>query len=401
VAGIQVTIDGDEVQGLLESDDGLAALVERVLNQVLEAELTEHLGAGPHERTPERRGHRNDRYRRGLTTRVGTLELEVPRDREGRFRTELFERYQRSEKALVLTLMEMVVNGVSTRKVGRITRELCGREFKRSTVSELAQGLDVRVEAWNERPLEGPFPFVIARALQIKVRRQEAVRPTSVLIAVGVNREGYREILGIRIANSESHEGWLDTFRWLRGRGLSGVDFVVSDAHEGLVSALERCFQGAVWQRCQVHFRKNVVDRAPKSTHDALHRGLDRIFKAEDREGARAAFRALCEELGGRADRALETLEAGLDDATAVLALPEKYRQRLRTTNMVERLIQEARRREKVIRIFPDERSPWRFLGALLAEQHEIWSTGRRWLAMDEFWAWKEAQEQGGLEQAA
>ena len=401
MAGIQVTIDREEIQKLLRGDGGLAELLERVLNQVLEAEITEHLGAGPHERTPERRGRRNGHYRRCLTTRVGTLELEVPRDREGRFRTELFERYQRSEKALVLTLMEMVVNGVSTRKVARVTRRLCGREFKRSTVSELAQGLDAQVEAWNERPLEGPYPFVLVDAMQIKVRRQEAVRPTSVLIAVGVNAEGYREILGIRVANSESEQGWLETFRWLKRRGLEGVELVVSDAHEGLVSALRRCFQGVVWQRCQVHFRKNVADRAPKSVHDALHRGLDRIFKAEDPEAARAAFTALSEELEGEADRALETLEEGLEDATAVLRLPEKYRRRLRSTNMLERLIQEARRREKVIRIFPDERSPWRLLGALLAEQHELWSTGRRWLRMDDFWNWKQAREGEDLDRAA
>ena len=320
---IEFTLDREGIERLLQSDRGLAELLERALNQVLESEITEHLGAGPHERTPERRGRRNGHYRRCLTTRVGTLELEVPRDRDGTFRTELFERYQRSEKALVLTLLEMVVNGVSTRKVARITRELCGRVFKRSTVSELSKQLDAQVEAWNERPLEGSYPFVVVDAMGIKVRRQEAVRPTSVLISVGVNAEGRREILGIRIADSESEQGWMETFRWLKRRGLEGVEFVISDAHEGLVAALRRCFQGAIWQRCQVHFRKNVVDRAPKAWHDVLHRGLDRIFKAEDPEAARAAFGALCEELEGKADRALETLEAGLEDAIAVLALPQ------------------------------------------------------------------------------
>lgn len=401
MAQIEVTVDAEDVKHLLTSDRGLAELLEGVLNQVLEAEITEHLGAEPHERTPERRGRRNGHYPRSLTTRVGTLELWVPRDREGRFRTELFQRYQRSEKALVLALMEMVVNGVSTRKVARITDELCGREFKRSTVSELAKGLDGQVEAWNERSLEGSYPFVIVDAMHIKVRRQQSVRSTSVLIAVGVNEEGYREILGIRIADSESEQGWLETFRWLKGRGLGGVEFVVSDAHQGLVSALERSFQGAVWQRCQVHFRKNVSDRAPKSVQDALHRGLDRIFEAEDPEAARSAFAVLCDELEGEADRALETLEAGLEDVIQVLVLPEKYRTRLRTTNMLERLIQEARRREKVIRIFPNAASAWRLLGALLAEQHEVWSTGRRWMRMDAFWDWKRTRDTAALDQAA
>ncbi|NIP73878.1 MAG: IS256 family transposase, partial [Gammaproteobacteria bacterium] len=386
MAQLEVSIDRDEIQRVIQDDRGLAGLVEQVLNQLLEAEITQHLGAGPHERSPERRGRRNGHYRRVLTTRVGSIELKVPRDREGRFQTELFERYQRSEKALVLSLLEMVVNGVSTRKVARITEELCGREFKRSTVSDLAKRLDAQVEAWSERPLEGAFPFLIVDAMQIKVRREEAVRPTSVLIAIGVNEEGRREIVALRVADSESEQSWRDLFGDLKRRGLGGVEFVVSDAHGGLVKACKRAFQGVIWQRCQVHFRRNVVDRAPKKHHDALHRALDRILDARDPEQAREAFRCLCEELEGKADRALETLEAGLEDAIQVLVLPEKYRRRLKSTNMLERLIQEARRREKVIRIFPNERSAWRLLGALLAEQHEIWVTGRRWLNMDTFW---------------
>lgn len=401
MAEIQLSIEADQIQKLLASDRALAELLERALNQVLEAELTEHLGAEPHERTPERRGRRNGHYVRQLTTRVGTLELDVPRDRAGRFQTELFERYQRSEQALVLTLMQMVVNGVSTRKVKRITRELCGREFSRSTVSELAKGLDAQVEAWNERPLEGAYPFVLVDAMHIKVRRQAAVRSTSILIALGINAEGFREILGIRVADSESEAGWLETFRWLRSRGLKGVDFVVSDAHAGLVNALRRCFEGAAWQRCQAHFRRNVVDRAPKSCHDELHKGLNGILKAEDPAAARRAFAALCEELEGRADTALQILEAGLEDAIAVLVLPKKYRERLRSTNMLERLIEEVRRRERVIRIFPDERSPWRLLGALLAEQHELWVTGRRWLSLDAYWEWKKKRATEDLERAA
>ena len=393
MAKVEVSIERDEIQRLIHSDQGLAELVEQVLNQLLEAEITHHLGAGRHERTPERRGRRNGHYRRSLTTRVGTIELNVPRDREGRFRTELFERYQRSEKALVLSLLEMVVNGVSTRKVARITEELCGREFKRSTVSDLAKQLDVQVEAWSERPLEGAFPFLIVDAMQIKVRREEAVRPTSVLIAVGVNQDGLREIVGLRVADSESEQSWRDLFTDLKRRGLSGVEYVVSDAHGGLVSACKRAFQGVIWQRCQVHFRRNVVDRAAKRHHDVLHRGLDRILDAHDPDEARQEFRRLCADLEGKADRALEALEAGLEDAIQVLVLPLKYRRRLKSTNMLERLIEEVRRRERVIRIFPNERSAWRLLGALLAEQHEVWSTGRKWLDMETYWEWKAAQE--------
>lgn len=398
MAQFQGSIDREEIKRLVRGERGLAGLLEAVLNQLLEAEMTEHLGAGRHERSDVRRGRRNGHYRRSLVTRVGSIELRVPRDREGAFRTELFERYQRSEKALVLALLEMVINGVSTRKVARITDELCGREFKRSTVSDLAKQLDAQVEAWSERPLEGLYPFLVVDAMQIKVRRDEAVRPTSVLIAIGVNAEGYREILGIHVADSESEQSWLELFGNLKRRGLRGVEFAVSDAHGGLASALQRCFQGVVWQRCQVHFRRNVVDRASKKYHGTLQRALDRILGAPDPDEARAAFHHACEQLEGKVDKALQILEAGLEDAIQVLTLPDKYQVRLRSTNMLERLIQEARRREKVIRIFPNERSAWRLLGALLAEQHEIWSTGRRWLHMDTFWEWKAAQD---LKQAA
>ncbi len=386
MAKIEITIDDEQIEALSEKD-GLAGLLQPVLNQILEAEMTEHVGAAKHERTDERTGRRNGHYERQLVTRVGPLELRVPRDREGTFSTKLFERYQRSEKALVLALMEMVVNGVSTRKVRNITEELCGHEFSKSTVSELSKDLNEQVEGWNERPLDGcEFPFVLVDAMRIKVRRDGAVRPTSALIMVGINETGYREILGVRIANSESKQSWLESFRWLRRRGLYGVDIVVSDAHEGLVDALHQCFQGASWQRCQTHFRRNVIDKTPKKHHDQMHQGLDDIFKADGPDDARDAFNELAAELEGKADRALETLELGLADATAVLRLPEKYRKRLRTTNMVERLIEEVRRREKVIRIFPNDESAWRLIGAYLAERHEEWSTKRRYLKMDEFY---------------
>lgn len=386
MAKIEITIDDEQIEALSERD-GLAGLLQPVLNQILEAEMTEHVGAAKHERTDERTGRRNGYYKRDLTTRVGAIELRIPRDREGTFSTQLFERYQRSEKALVLALMEMVVNGVSTRKVRNITEELCGHEFSKSTVSDLSKDLNEQVEGWNERPLDGcEFPFVLVDAMRIKVRRDGAVRPTSALIMVGINEAGYREILGVRIANSESKQSWLESFRWLRRRGLYGVDVVVSDAHEGLVDALHQCFQGASWQRCQTHFRRNIIDKTPKKHHDQMHQGLDDIFKADSPDDARQAFNELAAELEGKADRALETLEIRLADATAVLRLPEKYRKRLRTTNMVERLIEEVRRREKVIRIFPNDESAWRLIGAYLAERHEEWSTKRRYLKMDEFY---------------
>jgi len=394
MAEVQVTLTDNQLQALFSGEGGLAVVIQAILNQVLEAEIGEHLAAAPHERTDARRGYRNGSYARELTLRVGTVELTVPRDRDGTFSTELFARYQRSEKALVLSMLEMVVNGVSTRRVARITRELCGRTFSKSTVSRMMEQLDAQVSAWNERSLaEHAYPFVWVDAMGVKVRKDGAVRPTSVLIAVGVNAEGYREILGIRVADSESEAGWLETFRWLKARGLDGVEIVVSDAHAGLVKALRRAFQGVIWQRCQVHMMRNVLDHTASRRHETVKRGLDRIFGADSPEAARMAFAALVDELDGHAEKALAILEQGLEDAIAVLHLPAKYRRRLRSTNMLERLIEEGRRRERVIRIFPNDHSAWRLMGALLIEQHEEWITGRRYFDMTDYEEWKAERE--------
>jgi len=401
MATFEITIDDEKIQDLLQSDRGMAVLLEPILNQLLQAEMTEHLGAEPGERTADRRGWRNGSYERRLTTRVGTLQLEVPRDREGTFQTSLFERYQRSEKALVLALMQMVnvdlmrsTQGVSTRRVKKITTELCGREFSRQTVSRLAEGLDEQVAAWAERSLDArEYPFLVLDAMQVKVRRQGAVRSTTVLLAVGISDQGQREILGLEVAFSETGESWRRFIDRLKARGLSGVEVATSDAHEGLRQALEAAFSGLIWQRCQAHFRRNVLDRTPAALRDRMHELLDQILTAPSPERAREAFGEACAELDGQADRALEVLESGWEEATAILALPKKYRRRLRTTNMLERFIEEIRRREKVVRIFPSGDSAYRLIGALCAERHEEWSTGRRYLTMDAFYEWRASLE--------
>ena len=374
---------------MLFGERGVEVLMEELFNQLLQAEMTEHLGAAPGEQTKKRRGYRNGSYKRRLTTRVGSLDLEVPRDREGTFKTELFERYQRNEKALVLALMEMVVQGVSTRKVKKITDELCGRRFSRQTVSRLTQQLDEQVGAWAERKLEKRYPFLIVDAMQVKVRRQQAVRSTTVMIAVGISEEGYREILGLKVGFRETGEGWRALFSDLKDRGLSGVEMLTSDAHDGLRGAAQQSFPGAIWQRCQAHFRRNVADRVPAASKERVHAMLDSILEAPSPADAREALERAATELQEIAPAALEVLEEGFEDATAALALPEKYRRRLRTTNMVERFIEEIRRREKVVRIFPNMQSAWRLIGALCAEQHEEWAHGRRYLTMNEYFRWK------------
>lgn len=371
--------------------EGLGELVESVLNQVLEAQAEEQLGAGRYERSEGRTGYRNGYRPRQLYSRVGPLTLRVPQFRDGTFSTELFQRYQRSEQALVLSLMEMVVNGVSTRKVARITEELCGTSFSKSTVSRLCAALDARVRAFNERPL-GRFPFLLIDALYVKVREDERIVTKAALLVSGINAEGYREVLGLKMGDSESEGFWRDMFDWLKGRGLHSVAFVVSDEHKGLVGAVRRCFQGAVWQRCQVHFGRNVLSHTPSRYKAAMAEGLKRVFRAETASEAREKAHALMDEMEKKAPKAVACLEDGLEDALAVLALPEKYRRRMKSTNLQERLIQEVRRRERVIRIFPNEASAERLIGALLAEIHEEWQ-GRRYLDMSDFHEWWEAQQ--------
>jgi putative transposase len=386
----QLTVDSDALQRLFGGNEQMAHLLEQVLNQVLEAQVAEHVHAEPYERTQERRGYRNGYKPRQLTTRVGTLNLRVPQVRDGSFSPELLERYQRSEQALVCTLMEMVVNGVSTRKVAQITEELCGKAFSKSTVSDLCQGLDPLVSAWNERDLsEQRYPFVLVDALVLKIREGGRVRARSALLAIGVNAAGYREILGLQLGDSESERSWVDYFVWLKGRGLAGVDLVVSDSHGGLVNAVRLQFQGATWQRCQTHLSANVSDATPRALQDEVHRRVRAIFAAPDTETARVFLAKFSADYAQRAPAAVATLERGFDDATAVLALPAPYRQRLRTTNAVERLNEEVRRRERVIRIFPNRDSVVRLLGALLMEQDEAWTTGKRYFDMTTYWQWR------------
>jgi putative transposase len=389
----QVTVDEATVQQVLQRDDGLAELVSVVLDQILEFQVTEQVQAGRYERTPERQGYRNGTRPRRLSTRVGTIELRVPQVRDGAFSTELFARYQRSEQALVLALLEMVVNGVSTRKVTRITEELCGTSFSKSTVSALCQRLDPLVHAWNERDLsQQMYPFLIVDGLVIKVRHAGRVRAQSVLLVTGINAGGFREVLGVQVGDSETEQSWRSVFGWLTDRGLHGVDLVVSDDHSGLVRAIQTQFQGASWQRCQTHFSRNMLASCPTALQAELAAQLRLVFEAPDLTTARAQRDAILRAYEQQAPQAMATLENGFDDATAILALPAPYRKRLRTTNSQERLNQEIRRRERVIRIFPNHESAFRLIGAVVMEQDELWSTGHRYFRMEAYWAWRHDQ---------
>ncbi len=393
MANINVTLNPDLLPNLLSDDgEGMKKLVESVLNQVLEAQMAEHLGADRHERSSDRTGYRNGYRERQLTTRVGTLILRVPQTRDGNFSTDLFRRYQRSEQALVLALMEMVVQGVSTRKVTHITEELCGAQFSKSTVSSLATGLSARVNHWRNRRLKDPYPFLLLDALVIHVRKDDSVVPVAALIATGVSEEGQREILGLTLGDSENETSWDDMLRDLKSRGLWGVDLVVSDDHKGLKKAVQRHFQGVRWQRCQVHFLRNILGHAPASQRGPLALALGRLFRADTKEEARVLKNEILDSFLKKAPKSMDCLEEGFEESLTILSFPRKYRVRLRSTNSQERLNEEVRRRERVIRIFPNEDSAIRLIGALLSEFHEQWSTGKKYFDMSEYQEWRKQE---------
>jgi len=386
MAQFNITITEELLHELFLSkgkDEAFSKLLEEIFNQVLMAQSKEQLGAEPYERTEERTAYRNGTRDRSLTTRVGTLTLKVPRHRDGRFNTELFARYQRSEQALVLAMMEMVVNGVSTRKVELITEELCGKKFSKSTVSALCKNLDPLVEAFRTRPLERHYPFVLVDAIYLKVREWGCVQSRGLLVAIGINEEGRREIIGFQVDNSESEDSWGRFFASLKERGLKNVRLVTSDDHKGLVKAVRKHFQEVSWQRCQTHFTRNMLDHTPKSMQPEMKEDLRALYESVDIESARKARNQIIDKYDTKAPKATALLDGAFDDITAVLALPLRYRKRLRTTNGVERLNEEIRRRERVIRIFPNEASVVRLMGALLMEQNEKWQTGRKYFNMD------------------
>jgi len=387
MTGYEINVGSELLPGLLTGQDGLAKLVETVLNQILEAQITETVGAQRHERSEERQGYRNGYRARTLYTRVGPVTLQVPQTRDGSFSTDIFKRYQRSEQAFVLALMEMVVQGVSTRKVTAITEELCGASFSKSTVSELCAGLEPRVRAFNERRLEGDYPFVLVDALFIKSREGDRVVSRAVLIVSGIRSDGYREILGVRIGDTESYATWNETFRWLKGRGLKGVMFLISDDHAGLTEAVAKYFQGASWQRCQVHLMRNILGHCAYKHRAEVAAGAKLVLQAADMTEAKRRLAEFVERFAKTAPKSVACLEEGFEDAMAVMTLPEKYRKRLRSTNMQERLNEEVRRRERVIRIFPSDESALRLIGAMLAEKNEVWQE-RKYLDMDEYQEW-------------
>src|SRR5215212_1025456 len=374
-------------QGILLDDPTfLKEIVERVLQELLEAEMTEHIGAAPYERSARRTGQRNGYKPRALRTRVGTLNLLVPQDREGTFSTRLFTRYQRNEKALVLALMEMYVEGVSTRKVKEITEELCGISFSKSLVSSLAGSLDAELEAWRKRRLEAEaYPYLFVDARYEKARIDGRVVSQGVLLVSAVRDDGFREILAVEVADTESEATYQQLFRSLKARGLKGVKLVVSDEHKGLKAAIARHFQGASHQRCQVHYARNLLGMVSAAKRKELASDLRAIFSATSREQAFGIASSVAQKWRQKGnEKVAEHLEEHIAECLTCLTFPESQRRRIRTTNGLERLNQEIKRRTRVVRIFPNREACLRLVTALAVEFSEEWVTGRRYLDMRE-----------------
>ena len=372
-----------DVKALLEGDgDYLRALVRAVVEATLEAEMTAALGAEKGERSAARLGYRSGYYGRTLVTRVGVLELRVPQDRDGRFSTRLFERYQRSEKALVAALAEMYVQGVSTRKVKAITEELCGHAFSASAISEINKTMDAELAAFFGQRLEKPYPYLILDARYERVRAAGVIMSQAVLVAIGVDWEGRRNVLGVELANRESATSWKDFLVGLKARGLEGVEFVVSDDHEALRRAIRETLPAAAWQRCYVHFLRNALDHLPRRAGDDCLQELRWLYDRRDLAEARQDLARWLTKWQAKHPKLCDWVEENIEETLTYFCLPQQHHKHMKSTNMLERLNQELKRRTHVVRIFPNAASCLRLVRALAVETHENWLEAIRYLNM-------------------
>ena len=376
MAQLNITLNQDEILQLLSNsrEDAFRALLAESLNGILQAESTAQLGAQPYERSTERTDSRNGIRERPLKTRIGTITLAVPRHRDKPFHTLVFENYSRSEAALVTTMAEMVVNGVSTRKVATVMETLCGTSYSKSTVSEACKSLDKAVNDFKHRPLEGRYQFMYVDATYFKVRGERRIGSKAMMVALAVTDGGKREIVGFEIYDNESKETWKLFLESLKGRGLKDPKLITSDAHDGILYAISKVFPNTPWQRCQTHFSRNILSHAPAKYQKAIHAELTEMYNSSTMDEARKKRDAIIAEYAEVADKAMECLDNGFEDAMTVMALPECFRRYFRTSNHLERLNRELKRRSNVIGVFPNEGSLNRIVGSVLLELNGVYS---------------------------
>jgi putative transposase len=371
-----------EVVKLLADDgfDGLGEAIRRIINEAMRLERQNYLGVGPYERSEERRGYANGYKPKTVHTRIGALDLDVPQVRDSSFYPSSLEKGLRSERALKVALAEMYVQGVSTRKVAKITEQLCGFEVTSTQVSRAAKELDEVLEQWRKRPL-GAYPYVYLDARYEKVRVNGSVLDMAVLVAIGVSETGQRQILGTSVAFSEQEAHWRDFLRSLQERKLHGVRLFISDAHEGLKAARKAVFPSVPWQRCQFHLQQNAQSYVPKQEmRKEVAAAIRNIFNAPDEAEAKRLLDQLLERYEKSAPRLVAWAEQNIQEGLTVLQFPADHWRRIRTSNVLERVNKEIRRRTRVATIFPNENSCLRLVSAVLMEISEEWETGRAYL---------------------
>lgn len=379
MAQLNITLNQDEILQLLlvDREEAFRKLLQRTLNDILKVESQEQLQAAPYERSDSRLDSRNGLRDRELKTRIGRITLAVPRHRNVPFKALIFDNYSRSEAALVTAMAEMVVNGVSTRKVSRVIESLCGTSVSKSSVSEIYKNLDKEVESFRNRPLEGRYPFLTVDATYFKVRENNRVISKALMIAYGTNEQGHREILGFAAYRNESKDTWQDFLKSLKKRGLKGVIMITSDAHEGIIHAISEVFPTVPWQRCQFHFSKNVVDKTPKKYQTGIRAELQEMFACNTLKEARNKKDQIIQEYQDVAETAMSCLDEGFESAMTAMILPRGMQRFFRTSNAIERLNKELKRRSQVIGIFPNEESLIRLMGSVLIEQNSLSQSGK------------------------
>ena len=371
---VNITLSHEEVLQVLSGnrDDAFKMLVERILNAVMLAESEQQLGASMHERTEDRQDYRNGIRERILNTRIGSLVLEVPRHRNQPFHTMVFENYQRSEASLIATMVQMVIAGVSTRKVSKVVETLCGTSFSKSTVSSLCKKLDEEIMVFKSRPLNmNDAPFLMVDATYFKAREEHKIVSKAFLVALAITSDGSREIVGFDVFDAEDNYSWQTFFKDLKARGLDGVHMVISDSHKSILRAIAKTYPDAAWQRCQVHFIRNILDETPTRFKEGLKTELRTMFQAPTIEEARVIRDGIISDYGPVAAKAVSILDKGFEDSMTVIQLPEWMRVKLRSTNWIERLNREFKRRSDVIQIFPNSASILRLMGAVAIEYND------------------------------
>ena len=364
-----------------EHHDFLKEAVAMVAGQLMEAEISGEIGAGRGEVSPERVTHRNGYRQRAWETRVGEIDLLVPRKRSGEaYFPSFLEPRRPAEQAIVSVVMEAYVNGVSTRKVDRLVEQLGIGGMSKDRVSALCRGLDERVEAFRGRPLEGEYPYLWLDAKQLKVRSGGHVRSKALVVAYAVHDSGRREVIGIDLGEVETEAFWVEFLRGLRSRGLAGVRLAISDHHEGLKAAIAKIL-ACPWQRCTVHFVRNMHGHCRRSERGLVSAALREVFDAESGEQARARLSEVLDRFRTAAPKVAELLESAEEDLLAFYRFPAAHRSKLRSTNPLERLNKEIGRRSDVVGIFPNDPAAIRLIGAMLIEQNDEWLVCRRYLS--------------------